>query len=376
MISQAFRGTVVLAGLSPFMGGRCRDRAFMSAYPGGALLADVADEAEKRGFQVVTVDQFLSSDTWTAPAMLVSDTGRGLAECCGRAVPAVCWCLESPVVANSFFHALRRHTGVFPHVFLWAGARDRVAPKANFHAITWPHDFSHVQPGPAWEARRFAVMVTANKRPFPMFWRPTTLRPLRLARWLAGLIVNAVHVTWIRSIDPWMSASLADARRGVIAAFAETEFDLYGPGWERAAGEGKMGAAIARSYRGSLAQGPASKLATIARYRFCLCFENASFPGYITEKIFDALLADTIPVYLGAPDIATYVWPDVFVDARRFRSWTALAQFLSVMPESHAATMRQQAARFIQSEDFTRFRSSSLAARIVDAVDATVQNDA
>jgi hypothetical protein len=44
--------------------------------------------------------------------------------------------------------------------------------------------------------------------------------------------------------------------------------------------------------------------------------------GYITEKIFDCLYAGTIPLYLGAPDILKYVPADVFVDCRKYSSWT------------------------------------------------------
>ena len=38
----------------------------------------------------------------------------------------------------------------------------------------------------------------------------------------------------------------------------------------------------------------------IARdFRFMLCFENDLFPGYVTEKLLDAYLCDTVPLYWG-----------------------------------------------------------------------------
>eukprot|EP01041_Mallomonas_annulata_P009440 gene9441-19612_t len=37
----------------------------------------------------------------------------------------------------------------------------------------------------------------------------------------------------------------------------------------------------------------------IAKYMFHMAFENAIEPGYVTEKVFDSLLAGTVPVYLG-----------------------------------------------------------------------------
>jgi hypothetical protein len=38
-------------------------------------------------------------------------------------------------------------------------------------------------------------------------------------------------------------------------------------------------------------------------FRFNLCFENSSYPGYATEKLYEALCAKTIPIYWGSPTI-------------------------------------------------------------------------
>jgi len=40
----------------------------------------------------------------------------------------------------------------------------------------------------------------------------------------------------------------------------------------------------------------------ISKYLFYLAFENNIEPGYVTEKIFDALIAGTVPIYLGASE--------------------------------------------------------------------------
>ena len=49
-----------------------------------------------------------------------------------------------------------------------------------------------------------------------------------------------------------------------------------------------------------------------SQYKFIVSFENSHNKGYITEKIFNALLAQTIPIYDGAPDI------DEFINRQRF----------------------------------------------------------
>jgi hypothetical protein len=105
---------------------------------------------------------------------------------------------------------------------------------------------------------------------------------------------------------------------------APNDFDLYGVGWNQE---------IFPSYCGAVK----NKLSTLARYRFAICYENAkNYPGYITEKILDCFLAGTVPVYLGAPNIAHWIPADCFIDRNAFQNNAELYQFLSGMTaETH-----------------------------------------
>lgn len=42
-------------------------------------------------------------------------------------------------------------------------------------------------------------------------------------------------------------------------------------------------------------------------YRFVFCGENAFYPGYMTEKIFNVFFARSVPIYVGAPDTSRYL---------------------------------------------------------------------
>lgn len=42
-----------------------------------------------------------------------------------------------------------------------------------------------------------------------------------------------------------------------------------------------------------------NKIEWLKDYKFNLCYENSSYPGYLTEKIFDAFAAGCIPIYWG-----------------------------------------------------------------------------
>jgi hypothetical protein len=49
--------------------------------------------------------------------------------------------------------------------------------------------------------------------------------------------------------------------------------------------------------------GTENKLKFIRDYRFVISFENASYPGYTTEKIIEPLMAGCIPIYWGDPEV-------------------------------------------------------------------------
>jgi hypothetical protein len=102
-------------------------------------------------------------------------------------------------------------------------------------------------------------------------------------------------------------------------ANASHDFDLYGLGWD-----------INQfpSYKGRVRD----KLATLSHYRFAICYENAqNYPGYISEKIQDCLLAGVVPVYGGAPNIERWIPSDCYIDIRQFQSYDALYAHLANM---------------------------------------------
>jgi hypothetical protein len=64
----------------------------------------------------------------------------------------------------------------------------------------------------------------------------------------------------------------------------------------------------------------ADKMSFLRGFRFNLAFENTSSPGYVTEKLVEPLLAGTIPIYWGAPDVSRDFNPGCMIDVSRFAS--------------------------------------------------------
>ena len=49
------------------------------------------------------------------------------------------------------------------------------------------------------------------------------------------------------------------------------------------------------------------------QYKFVICFENSKTAGYVTEKIFNVMMAGSVPIYDGAPNIDEYVQPGSYI---------------------------------------------------------------
>lgn len=62
------------------------------------------------------------------------------------------------------------------------------------------------------------------------------------------------------------------------------------------------------------------KLAFLSIYRFTIACENTSLEGYVSEKLVEALLAGTVPLYLGDPEVALDLNPGAFIGRHDFRT--------------------------------------------------------
>ena len=70
------------------------------------------------------------------------------------------------------------------------------------------------------------------------------------------------------------------------------------------------------------------KVKFMSNYRFNLCFENSSHPGYCTEKLFEALCAKTVPIYWGSPTAALDFNPAAFINRYNFASDQQFIDFI------------------------------------------------
>jgi hypothetical protein len=88
-------------------------------------------------------------------------------------------------------------------------------------------------------------------------------------------------------------------------------------------------------------KGSATKLETIKAYKFTLALENAIAEDYVTEKFYDPLIAGSVPVYLGAPNIDDFApGENCFINVADWESPAELARHLLELAGDDAAYAR------------------------------------
>jgi len=139
------------------------------------------------------------------------------------------------------------------------------------------------------------------------------------------------------------------------------DFDLYGIYWDQFYSKSKIKLfrvinrlnflrklikPIPRpSYKGLVE----TKKDVLEKYKFSICYENASADGYITEKIFDCFFAGCVPIYLGAPNILDYIPANCFIDRRNFNSYELLYEYMINMSEKDYIGYQIAISEFLKS---------------------------
>jgi len=66
----------------------------------------------------------------------------------------------------------------------------------------------------------------------------------------------------------------------------------------------------------------------MSNYKFCIAFENSSHPGYTTEKLLNALIANTIPVYWGNPIVDKDFNNKAFINCHNYQDFNEVIKIV------------------------------------------------
>jgi hypothetical protein len=288
------------------------------------------------------------------------------------AVPFMLINFESPLYSGAFYDQLDELEEKFMFSQVFSSLATESAKRRCARFPSFRLESLQVQTDYSWEGRDFASMVIANKyvalQSFDeiegveaFFW------------WITNQLRHLIHGNPAPISFDLRELQLQDKRLEAIGYFCGLQkLDLYGHGWNSLL-------RIPPKYRSQLHQiigkGITSvddKIGLLKRYRFNLCFENVRYPGYVTEKIFDAMIANTIPVYLGAPDITDFVPREAFIDVSRFANFEELHRFMSDFSADSADSMLDAAQTFLHSKDGSQFSHEEVALSLLEKIKAHV----
>jgi hypothetical protein len=320
------------------------------------------EEAAKQGFSLDTCDVV---DSKQADILWFMDLPREkrkfleIKRSAKRGAKLVLQILESPLL--------------FPAAFVGANRCEFDAVVSFEYGTGQDSQFSYklpIDPEPSFEGlpfheRKLAVMVNTN----------------RVEGWLAtrklGFVglpgVGGYFSGWKLPPFHWMhpaKGELYSWRRKMAQEFEQTNrdgLDVFGPGWN---GEKISWCPIywRRCYSGwkpdkvdyNLERVGYGKRKKLGYYKFVIASENyAGSQGYISEKIFDAILGGSVPVYLGEKKITDFVPENSFIDARQFQRQEDLVVALAKMSDEEWLQMRSAGKDFLNSKEFLEFTNDN-----------------
>ncbi len=255
--------------------------------------------------------------------------------------PLLILCFESPLYVGNFYDHHEEYISQFKYKFLPNGLLEGGTILDSFNRqIAFPsYELDKLRLSVKnWGQRKFMVLVASNKYVLTK-WPEYYGSPAYLWWWIKNRIAEVILGKRRESVRYSMGEiELLTYRLGIISFFLGLgKLDIYGKGWDRLRGlPPKWAKKLNMYFFKNRPKTCEDKVKTISDYKFCLCVENAAFPGYITEKIIDCYVAGVVPLYIGAPNVVEILPPDSFIDLRRFKQYDQLAWYLEELTESEA----------------------------------------
>lgn len=329
----------------------------------------VRDRFAERGIRVQTADYLVENlDAFDTNLYFAVGTLRNYKRLAARAdtILSGLFHTEAPIVHPSTYAGTREAAEYFRRIYSFstpAALEPFGCEGLTFRKFQIPEPYDGIEGHfvDLWERRdrKFLCMITQNKLP--------------------NLDYNELYTERLRLLEHF-------SRRDSI--------DLYGIGWDKMpfrVGERRLPQQVVRVQRFVWERLPFtqnhpyervikrvwrgavdSKHDVMSGYTFAICYENMVLEGWLNEKIFDAFLVGTIPVYLGASDVTRYIPEECFIDPRRFADHSEMEAFLRSLGPEEIAVYRDNAREFMSSEAYRPFTKHAFADLLIDAFEEDV----
>lgn len=362
--------------IGQFRADRLRDRAWARQFPGSEWVTALYERETAEALEVASGDVALERvrrGAWAARDVHVVqelDARYGRELCALGARPALLTMLESPLVAYRWNDRLVRRCAPFEHCIgpSWALERIPALRKSIHHRLRFPCYWrgSIVNRRDIERARR-VVLVAANK-----YWRE---RPFARAASIRDALRSCRHMLR-RSVSPTFAQTrdwqVHDERLGLICALAAHDMvDIWGKGWDQLSNLPARWRAQLGGFRPAF-RGPCDdKHSLLRQYGFAIAYENTRVPGYVTEKVIDAMISGCVPVYRGAPDIAAHIPSQAILEVGNRTPPERVADTIRSMRDDDVRSVVAAGAEFLSSPAGDRHSFEGFAEHVVTLLRGT-----
>jgi len=274
---------------------------------------------------------------------------------------------ESPLYCGEFYDFIEEYANKFHHVKIFGASLYQSDNICQAYFPCFSQEELRLTKGYlGWSERHFSSMVMGNKyvltKSFVKYqnWRDRIWWILKFTRqYIKGpRLPKKIEI---------QNNQLQDFRYEILSELLKKGLlDLYGNGWDKLF---RIPPSMAKKIAPFLSKDKVTSIKNkhevISAYKFNICIENLAYPGYVTEKIFDAFIASTIPVYFGAPDIYNFIPINAFIDASKFDNIENLIDYLINMKENEAAEIIKNGNIFLRSSEGIKFSHEEISNEII-----------
>ncbi|MFM6172317.1 MAG: glycosyltransferase family 10 domain-containing protein [Sphaerospermopsis kisseleviana] len=212
--------------------------------------------------------------------------------------------------------------------------------------------------------RRFAILVNSNvntgmhrlPRPWHVF---NTLTRIRRSGWSLPFS-RFVHVSF---------GSRYHIRREFarsVESLGIQDFDIYGTGWEPLRSGWLYRLFPEKPFYHARGLLKSDKLLSLCNYKFAFCYENyAGSEGYISEKIFDALAAGTVPLCHGDTSLKRIIPSSCVIFRDDYSSDRAMLSDLLGWDESRWLSYYHAGQEYLHSDALKPFLPEAYATNVL-----------
>jgi len=80
-----------------------------------------------------------------------------------------------------------------------------------------------------------------------------------------------------------------------------------------------------------------SKFSILEDSKYSFCYENSRVDNYVTEKLIEAIIGGTVPIYIGPSNIGDFIPDECYINADKFNSLKSLYEFvMEITPNQYS----------------------------------------